>query len=87
MNKKCMEQPLSAAEYEEYNDKENYIGKPIQNNQQEGDGFWQAVLDGVNHTAQGVSLGFSDEACGVLGGVGRVLANGIMRAAGQNVNG
>ena len=84
INEQRMMQPMSAAEYDEYDDNGQYIGNTAQQNT---GGFWQAVTDGVNHAAQGASLGWSDEAFGAIGGTGRVIANGLMRAAGQNVNG
>ena len=84
INEQQMMQPMSAAEYDEYDDNGQYIGNTAQQNT---GGFGQAVTDGVNHAAQGASLGWSDEAFGAIGGTGRVIANGLMRAAGQNVNG
>ena len=80
-----MAQPMTDAEYELYDDDGNYLGDNLL--QQNSGGFGQTIADGVNHAAQGASLGWSDEAFGVIGGAGRVAANGVMRAFGQNVNG
>lgn len=82
-----MAQPMTDAKYELYDDDGHYLGNNPQQTQQNAGGFTQTVVDGINHTAQGVSLGWSDEAFGAIGGVGRAAANGIMRSFGQNVNG
>ena len=82
-----MAQPMTDAEYELYDDDGHYLGNNTPPTQQDSGGFGQAIADGINHAAQGVSLGWSDEAFGAIGGAGRVMANGVMRAFGQNVNG
>ena len=82
-----MAQPMTDAEYELYDDDGHYLGDNPPPTQQNSGGFGQAIADGINHAAQGVSLGWSDEAFGAIGGAGRVMANGVMRAFGQNVNG
>ncbi len=82
-----MAQPMTDAEYELYDDDGHYLGNNPPPTQQNSGGFGQAIADGINHAAQGVSLGWSDEAFGAIGGAGRVMANGVMRAFGQNVNG
>ena len=84
LNTQQMARPMSETEYAEYDNNGQYIGNTTKQNT---GGFGQAVADGVNHAAQGASLGWSDEAFGAIGGAGRVVANGLMRAAGQNVNG
>ena len=81
-----MAQPMTDAEYELYDDDGHYLGDNTQPTQQNSGGFGQAIADGINHAAQGASLGWSDEAFGAIGGAGRVMANGVMRAFGQNVN-
>ncbi|MBQ8481544.1 MAG: hypothetical protein IJ532_03315 [Alphaproteobacteria bacterium] len=87
-NRQKMQQPMSESEYDEYDDSGNYIGGITKNRQQQDNGgLGQAITDGINHTAQGISLGWSDEALGTIGGTGRAMANGLMRASGQNVNG
>ena len=89
-NNHKLNQPMSPAEYEEYDDYGNYIGNKGLQNQTEIQGlggFGQALSDATNHFAQGASLGWSDELNGVIGGVGRVMANGVMRFLNQNVNG
>lgn len=62
INEQQMMQPMSAAEYDEYDDNGQYIGNqaqiPMQT--QPSAGFGQTLVDGVNHTAQGISLGWSD---------------------------
>ena len=45
------------------------------------------MLDGANHVAQGVSLGWSDELFGVIGGAGNVFANSLLQASGHDLNG
>ena len=90
-NLQHMEQPMTAEEYSEYDDNGEYIGNKIstmqaQNMVTQNNGIGQVLADGINHTAQGISLGWSDELNGAIGGVGRVAANGLMRVAGQNVN-
>ena len=82
-----MAQPMTDAEYELYDDDGHYLGDNPPPTQQNSGGFGQAIADGINHAAQGASLGWSDEAFGAIGGAGRVMANGVMRAFGQNVNG
>ena len=82
-NIRQMNQPMSAAEYEQYDDYGNYIGDETKPN----NGVGQMVADGVNHLAQGASLGWSDEMMGVIGGTGQVLANGAWRAMGHSTNG
>ena len=84
LNTQQMARPMSETEYAEYDNNGQYIGNTTKQNT---GGFGQAVADGVNHAAQGISLGWSDEAFGVIGGTGRVIANGLMRATGNNVNG
>ena len=84
LNTQQMARPMSETEYAEYDNNGQYIGNTTKQNT---GGFGQAVADGVNHAAQGASLGWSDEAFGAIGGAGRVVANGLMRVAGQNVNG
>lgn len=56
------------------------------NNQQNTYGNWSLLTDAVGHTAQGASLGWYDEGLGIIGGTGRVLANGTMRTLGRPVN-
>lgn len=90
LNEQQMQQPMTEQEYALYDDNGNYIGNDAQQSsvtQQNTGGIGQVVVDGINHAAQGTSLGWSDEAFGAIGGTGRVMANGLMRAAGQNVNG
>ena len=90
LNEQLMHQPMTAEEYEEYDDNGQYIGNTVQQSQmlqQNTGGFGQSVLDGINHAVQGASLGWSDEAFGAIGGIGRVAANGLMHATGNNVNG
>ena len=89
LNEQQMIQPMSKQEYDEYDDNGNYVGAQVQTGVpiQTSGGFGQAIADGINHAAQGASLGWSDEAFGAIGGTGRVMANGLMRVAGQNVNG
>lgn len=85
-NEQKMISPMSEEEYQDYNDNGDYV--PALKNQ---DSFFKksgaTLLDGVNHFAQGASLGWSDEANGLIGGIGGVAANGIVRAFGGNVNG
>lgn len=90
LNKQQMQQPMSEIEYEQYDDNGQYIGgQGVQQKMQteQANGLGQKTLDAVNHVAQGIGLGWSDELNGVIGGVGNVLANGVMRAFGQDVNG
>ena len=90
LNKQQMQQPMSEIEYEQYDDNGQYIGgQGVQQKMQteQANGLGQKTLDAVNHAAQGIGLGWSDELNGVIGGVGNVLANGVMRAFGQDVNG
>ena len=90
INEQQMQQPMSEQEYANYDDNGDYIGSTSQQSsagQQNTGGIGQAFTDGINHAAQGISLGWSDEALGAIGGSGRVMANCIMRVAGQNVNG
>ena len=90
LNEQQMQQPMTEQEYASYDDNGDYIGSTPQQSaaaQPNTGGFGQAFIDGINHAAQGASLGWSDEAFGAIGGAGRVMANGIMRAFGQNVNG
>jgi hypothetical protein len=88
-NEQLMVQPMTEQEYAEYDDNGQYIGNTIQQTPalQQNNSIGQMAMDGVNHLAQGSSLGWSDELNGIYGGAGRVIANGLMRAAGQNVNG
>lgn len=89
-NEQQMRQPMTEQEYAEYDDNGQYIGNTVQQTsatQQNTDGIGQTLTDGVNHAAQGVGLGWSDELNGAIGGIGRVAANGVMQAMGQNVNG
>lgn len=81
LNEQQMQQPMSAAEYAEYDDNGRYIGTgmPTQVQPQSNNDFKQMALDGMNHFAQGASLGWSDEAYGVAHGVydmGRTWYNG-----------
>ncbi len=90
LNEQQMQQPMSEQEYASYDDNGNYIGSNAQQNsvtQQNASRIGQAITDGINHTAQGIALGWSDEAFGAVGGTGRVMANGIRRASGYDVNG
>lgn len=90
LNKQQMQQPMSEIEYEQYDDNGQYIGgQGVQQKMQteQANGLGQKTLDAVNHVAQGIGLGWSDELNGVIGGAGNVLANGVMRAFGQDVNG
>ena len=90
LNKQQMQQPMSEIEYEQYDDNGQYIGgQDVQQKMQteQANGLGQKTLDAVNHAAQGIGLGWSDELNGVIGGAGNVLANGVMRAFGQDVNG
>ena len=84
-NLQQMSAPMNAQEYNEYDDNGYYIGNSTQ--QQDNNSIGQMMLDGVNHFAQGTSLGWSDEMMGVIGGTGRVIGNGIARAKGYPVNG
>jgi hypothetical protein len=89
-NYQTMASPITEQESLQYDDYGHFVGeqqnKGIQN-APNNDGILQTVQDGVNHVANGVGLGLLDEASGVIGGVGRVLANTALRAAGQPVNG
>lgn len=58
----------------------------MMNNREDTYGSWSPLTDAIGHAAQGITYGWSDELNGVIGGVGRVLANGIMRAMNQPVN-
>ncbi len=82
-----MSQPMTEEEYAQYDDGGHYIGNNAQQTPQNSGGFGQAIADGINHAAQGVSLGWSDEAFGAIGGIGRVIANGVRRGFGKDVNG
>ena len=90
LNEQQMQQPMSEQEYASYDDNGNYIGSNAQQNsvtQQNASRIGQEITDGINHTAQGIALGWSDEAFGAVGGTGRVMADGIRRASGYDVNG
>jgi hypothetical protein len=81
LNEQQMQQPMSAAEYAEYDDNGRYIGTgiPTQVQPQSNNDFKQMALDGMKHFAQGASLGWSDEAYGAAHGVydmGRTWYNG-----------
>lgn len=56
-------------------------------NDEEANGFWEGAYDALGHGAQGVAMGWSDELMGLYGGLGRVMANGTLRALGYSVNG
>lgn len=85
-NLQHMHQPMSEQEYTEYNDNGQYIGNKKQEEQFIlNNNLGQKMLDGTNHVAQGISLGWSDELFGVIGGAGNVLANALMQASGNNL--
>ncbi|MBR3501455.1 MAG: hypothetical protein IKO06_00955, partial [Alphaproteobacteria bacterium] len=90
-NLQHMNQPMTAEEYDEYDDNGEYTGNqssmPASDFATQDSNIGQTAIDGVNHLAQGASLGWSDELNGVIGGAGRVAANGLMRATGNNANG
>ena len=90
-NLQHMNQPMTAEEYDEYDDNGEYIGNqssmPASDFATQDSNIGQTAIDGVNHFAQGASLGWSDELNGIIGGAGRVAANGLMRATGNNANG
>ncbi|MBP5215766.1 MAG: hypothetical protein J6039_04335 [Alphaproteobacteria bacterium] len=88
LNEQQMQQPMTEQEYAQYDDNGHYIGNSArQTTPQNINGIGQALTDGINHAAQGISLGWSDEAFGAVGGVGRVMANGVRRTLGHDVNG
>lgn len=80
-----MAQPMTEQEYAQYDDNGHYVGNNLQS--QNTSGVEQAITDCINHAAQGVSLGWSDEAFGAVGGTGQVIANGLWRTAGHSTNG
>lgn len=82
-NYKHMQAPMSEDEYKEYDNNGEYIGQP----KETSNSFKEKVFDGINHAAQGTSLGWSDEMTGVIGGVGRVVANTARRGLGYSVGG
>ena len=87
-NMQVMKTPMTEQEYAEYNDDGQYIGNSSQpQTTPNTNGAGQMMLDGINHFAQGTTLGWSDEMMGAIGGVGRVAGNGIARAMGYSVNG
>jgi len=90
-NLQSMSQPMTAEEYDEYDDNGEYIGNQsamsTSDSATQDSSIAQTAIDGVNHFAQGAGLGWSDELNGIIGGAGRVAANGLMRATGNNVNG
>ena len=73
-NYQQMQQPMTAQEYAQYDDNGYYVGEPVQSTEQpqNTNGFRQMVGDGITHLAQGTTLGWSDEAHGVMGGVKRM---------------
>lgn len=73
-NYQQMQQPMTAQEYAQYDDNGYYVGESGQSEaqQQNSNGFRQMVNDGITHMAQGATLGWSDEAHGVMGGVKRM---------------
>ncbi|MBR1904821.1 MAG: hypothetical protein IJ824_06580 [Alphaproteobacteria bacterium] len=80
VNEQLMRQPMTAQEYEEYDDNGEYIGHQAmvaqaQNYTSQNNGIGQMAMDGVNHLAQGASLGWSDELHGVMGGVKNMYEN------------
>ncbi len=87
VNEQLMRQPMTAQEYEEYDDNGAYIGHQTmvaqaqnlipqaQNQASQNNDIGQMVMDGVNHLAQGMTLGWSDEAHGVMGGVKNMYEN------------
>ena len=87
VNEQLMRQPMTAQEYEEYDDNGAYIGNQamvaqaqnlipqVQNQASQNNDIGQMVMDGVNHLAQGMTLGWSDEAHGVMGGVKNMYEN------------
>ena len=89
-NYQTMVSPMTDQEAQLYDDFGHFVGTPqnngIQNAPNNG-GILQTVQDGVNHVANGVGLGLLDEASGVFGGVGRVMANAALRTFGHPVNG
>ena len=89
-NYQTMASPITEQEALQYDDYGHFVGEQqnngIQNAPNNG-GILQTVQDGVNHVANGVGLGLLDEASGVFGGVGRVMANAALRTFGHPVNG
>ena len=89
-NYQTMASPITEQEALQYDDYGHFVGEQqnngIQNAPNNG-GIIQTVQDGVNHVANGVGLGLLDEASGVFGGVGRVMANAALRTFGHPVNG
>ena len=89
-NYQTMASPITKQETLQYDDYGHFVGEQqnngIQNAPNNG-GILQTVQDGISHAASGISQGFFDEANGVIGGAGRVMANAAMRAFGQPVNG
>lgn len=90
-NKRQMAQPMSESEYADYDDYGQHIGNQASQtaplNQQQNSSAGQPLTDGIGHAAQGVSLGWSDELMGVIGGTGQLMGNAIWRATGHSTNG
>lgn len=93
-NYRQMQQPMSAQEYAEYDDYGRYLGNQTPqyqprnfSPQQSENDLMQKTLDGMSHTAHGVSLNWSDKMLGVIGGVGEAAANGLWRMSGHSANG
>jgi len=78
-NLQYMSQPMTAEEYDEYDDNGEYIGDqssmPASDFTTQDSDIGQTAIDGVNHFAQGASLGWSDELNGVIGGAGYTNEN------------
>lgn len=70
----------------EFNNYDNYYDQ-ADNNDDDSNVFLDTAYDALGHGAQGVALGWSDELMGFYGGLGRVMANGTLRALGYPVNG
>jgi hypothetical protein len=87
VNEQLMRQPMTAQEYEEYDDNGEYIGHQTmvaqaqnlipqaQNYTSQNNGIGRMAMDGINHLAQGMTLGWSDELHGVMGGVKNMYEN------------
>jgi len=78
-NLQSMSQPMTAEEYDEYDDNGEYIGNQsamsTSDSATQDSSIAQTAIDGVNHFAQGAGLGWSDELNGVIGGAGYTNEN------------
>lgn len=81
-NYQKMMTPMTESEYAEYDDNGDYKGR-----ENKAEDILRTAADGVNHMAQGISLGWSDEMTGAIGGAGRVIANTARRVGKKSVNG